>query len=283
MSRTRSVLSLIVVVLATTAPAARAGGWWNGIQFPETVAAGDTIEFTDEVLFETIESAERASNENYYAYLIEGLDFEMVEDAMSRDFDPNWWRPGDADFYQAGTVSLHESSSNLVDATIHLEIPQVDPGTYALMLCSSECTKPFADVIPSEVTVAVDGKFAALSRKVEYLRSRVSGLRLNLRTLGRDLRRGLAQPKLQQDVTAVERRLARLQGDAQRSERGLENLENRVEALERADNRMALGWLGVGGLLVGVVAWRMKKDRRSRRSLETLEGEAATPWPRWRG
>lgn len=275
MSRTRSVMFLIVLVLVMTVVPARAGGWWHYVDFPEAVASGETLEVsTRAMMFETIEQADRArAEQGFYAYLIEDLNEEMVDAAMSREFDPDWWRLSDATAYQAGTVTIEEGSSNLARGTVSLEIPDVDPGRYALMLCDLDCATPLANVIPIDVEVTADQEIATLTRKVEYLGDRLVMLRINLR---RDVRRGAAQRgrdlnDLKIDLANVTERLNEKTGDLEES---LTDLGERVEELEKSDGRQALGWLAFGGFLLIGVAYVRKKDRRSRRSFENLEGEA---------
>ena len=277
MSRTRSVLFLTVLVLAIPVVPARAGGWWHYVDFPEAVASGETLEVsTGVMMFETIDQADRVrAEQGFYAYLIENLNEEMVDGAMSREFDPAWWRLGDATAYQAGTVRIEGGSSNLARGTVRLEIPDVDPGRYDLMLCDLDCETPLANVIPIGVEVTADQEIATLTRKVEFLRDRLAMLQVNLRS---DLRRGLADRgrdvnDLRIDLANVTENLNEKTRDIHES---LAGLEERVKELEKAEGRQVLGWLAFGGLLLTGLLFARKKDRRFRRSLESLEGEAAT-------
>ena len=280
MSRTKWVTSLVIAIVGLTASTARAkGGWWHFVNSPATVAAGETLEFTDQaIMFTTLAQADRARTEQgHYAYLIENLDFDMVTEATRHGFDPDWWQPGDATLYEAGTVEFHDGKSNLVDATIHLEIPQVGAGTYVLMLCNLGCTQPLGDVVPSKVTVTADREVAELARRVDSLRWRLATLRTRLHD---NLRGGLADHDLRADATALEREFTDLQNDVLRMEQGAQAsvraLEKRVESLEKREGFMGVAWVGLGGLLLSALAWRKKKDRRFRRSHEALEGEAVT-------
>ena len=268
MSRKCLVLATAVLTLWLTTNPALAGGWYHYVRFPELVSPGETLELeTEDVWFQTIAQAEEArTQQGYYAFLIEDLDEEMLAKAMSTDYVANWWQLGEASAHHAGTVTAHGGSSNLVDATIRLEIPDVSPGHYWLMLCDLDCGTAMGSVIPREVRVVDDAGFAQLARRIDHLESRVGDLRLNLRRNFRG-----ARNDAETDVGKLRADLRKLRAALRRAEyelgSSLEALGRRVAALEdHKGDGPALAWIGVGGLLAGAFALRRKGTtlRRSR-------------------
>jgi hypothetical protein len=79
------ILSVLAVPLLAPTPA-WAGGWWYGIDLrSQYLVPGRTVEAGTPFSFATIEAADRARRtERYFAYLIAGLDWDIVDRAMSR-------------------------------------------------------------------------------------------------------------------------------------------------------------------------------------------------------
>ena len=266
----RKALFLVVVstvVGALGQPASAGGGWWNFIDYPSPLVAGEIAETSGIVLFETITEADRArEGQGFYAYLIDGLDHQMVDEAMGRpSFDPGWWDLGAATAYPAGTVSLRSGPSNIVRIQINLEIPEVAPGSYDLMLCDLGCSTPLADVVPSAVRVIEDPGAAAVAGDLHRFRSE---MRERWARLDHRVTAGLEDTADEARVAALEKRIegamARLELRVEALDTSLKRLSKRVGDLEASssDKWMSLGWFGLGGLLAGAFALRKRKNRR---------------------
>jgi hypothetical protein len=204
-------LALVAVASLAFAPAAHAGGWWNTVDPGAALwAPGLHVRAdSDQSLFPSIEAAERAFERGeYYAYLLEGFDYEIVDRALGEAFDPEWWRLGGATATRLGPVNLREPNGNLVHATARFEVPDVAPGRYHLMFCTEGCTRPFADAIPATLTVIRDPVVADLSRRVEQLRARAdrteSSLRSKVWRLGRRVDRLAKAMDERQAATSAE-------------------------------------------------------------------------------
>ena len=178
------VASLFLTLLAP-APAA-AGGWWASVHTNRsTVAAGQRVKVRTEVMFNSIEAAERGRDEGrFYVYALRGVDDAMVVRAMNKPFRPGWWSLGDAEAVELGRVALSVTNGNLAWARASFVVPDdLPPTTYDLMLCDAGCAHALADVIPtSGFTVAADRATAAVAARTDRLENR-------LRNLGERLRR----------------------------------------------------------------------------------------------
>ena len=175
---------LVLVALVVPAQPARAGGWWNSIDpGPPYWAPGLHVRASaDQALFPSLKAAERAVESGaYYAYLLRDFDYEIVDHATGGDFRPGWWKLGGAEPTRLGNVTLRGPDANLVDATAGFTVPDVAPGRYELMFCNEGCTRSFADVIPTSVTVIDDKAIADLGRRVEQLGARGDRLESSLR------------------------------------------------------------------------------------------------------
>src|SRR3712207_3153223 len=84
--RRSNVSVLLVFLVFLLAPPAHAGGWWNSIGFEgQPVGIGESIDRrVGEVMFETLEDADRARTQSFYAYLVLEFDEAALDDAMSR-------------------------------------------------------------------------------------------------------------------------------------------------------------------------------------------------------
>jgi hypothetical protein len=135
-------------------PSATAGGWWSSIRLDHArVGVGEELAAEAEVMFSSVEAAEAAQSaqgkDAFYAYLLRGFDYSIVDRAMREAFTPSWWSVGDAEAYRAGQVTVDELDLNLARATASFRVPDVPPGKYAVMFCDDECVHPMADLIPT--------------------------------------------------------------------------------------------------------------------------------------
>jgi hypothetical protein len=264
-----TVVGLAIMAMVLTAPGpAFAGGWWSylGLQ-GRHVGPGEKVIARSEVLFRSTDEAARAAastTERYYIYLIPDLDWAMVDRAMM-EADPGDWWTAPRRAIRLGAVRIRGVDGNLARLRASFEIPEVTPGTYALMACDEGCVRPLADLVPSEIIVAADALTAATARKLEHLSSRMG-----------EVRRGLVR-----DVRRVEH------AASEATERA-NTLMDRVSAMERGVARLlgaptsqpapssapfAIGWL-VAGFVLG--AWATAAFRR-RRAART-DGQPPPPW-----
>ena len=121
-------------------------------------------------MFRSIEAAETARDargeDAFYAYLLRGFDYSIVDRAQ-READPqNWWSVGGAEVYWAGRVTVSGLDLNLATATASFRVPKVPPGKYAVMFCDAECVHPLADLIPSHPSALTitSGRITSTSR-----------------------------------------------------------------------------------------------------------------------
>lgn len=166
--RTLKLTVLALSLLSVLAPPARAGGWWSGIGLEgQPVGIGESIELhAGEVMFETLGEAERARMQTFYAYLVMEFDEKALDEAMSRGEPGDWWSPL-TEPIRIGTVELFGWDANLAKARVRLDVPQVAPGPYSLMLCDEGCEVPLANVIPSGVEVTTDALAARTMRRLQ--------------------------------------------------------------------------------------------------------------------
>src|SRR5688500_8602427 len=168
----RMALTCVLASAVALQPtAAEAGGWWSYIDLGRLyVAPGETFQIREDIHFEDLGAVDpaRSGSEPYYAYLVAGLDIEMLERAMSQPYDPGWWKqPPEAT--RVGTVSLDRWNSNLAWARVVVRIPDTSSGPYWLMLCNAGCEHPLADVVPSKVIVVQDRLTKQLALRLEDL------------------------------------------------------------------------------------------------------------------
>jgi hypothetical protein len=152
-------------------PSAKAGGWWSSIRLDRArVTAGQEMTAETQVMFSStgaVEAARKARGKDaFYAYLLRGFDYSVVDRAMREASPQNWWSVGGAEAYWAGRVTVGASDLNLASATASFRVPKAPPGKYAVMFCDTGCAHPMADLIPthpSALTIAPD-RVAGTSR-----------------------------------------------------------------------------------------------------------------------
>jgi len=240
MRRTTRFLATATVlwtVLGVGGPAA-AGGWWSGIPLESPVlgGGGSFQSGPGEVLFDGIEAAERARQgvDRYYAYLIPDLDWSIVDEAMSVGDPGDWWiRPASA--IRAGEVDVWGGSSNLARIRVAFDVPEIQPGRYALMLCSDGCAQSLADIVPSEISLVDDLVTAQLAKRATRLEER---FRVWSWGLGRRV------DKLERQLETAREPNPGLVGALEDASERVRALERRVAELEGA--APALAWLVVG-------------------------------------
>ncbi|MDP9067991.1 MAG: hypothetical protein M3N53_06560 [Actinomycetota bacterium] len=190
------VLTASASLLLLQAPAS-AGGWWTTLDLHDQyLVVGESLELeVSEVFYDSVEEAREAHGTNYYAYLVKDFDRRLLEHAMGRPNPERWWRPL-SPVIPAGQVTILEGDANLARARLHLTVPDVPPGRYALMLCDGGCHTPLGKHIPIDVTVTEDALLARTAARLEGTNQR---LRLSLDRVRRDVRQTQPQLQLLQD------------------------------------------------------------------------------------
>jgi hypothetical protein len=168
-----SVPAALLLAAALAGPA-QAGGWWTSIRIDGPyVGVGETLTVGANPMFGTIAAAGQAHRSGgFHAYLLQGVDEEMVSEAMSVAEPGDWWTPPPVR-HLVGTVRLSRPDANLATATAEVTIPDVPPGRYSLMLCTSECADPLADVVPADVVVSGDAALAGTARRLDAAHRRL--------------------------------------------------------------------------------------------------------------
>ena len=177
LGRTFSILFLLGALVPTPA---HAGGWWSGIDLPgDVIAVGETFTFRGETRFETPREARAGRETPFFVYLIQDLDQEMVEEAMSGPEPESWWEPPVRSAI-VGDVQITRRDGNLVWFRTDIEIPQVPLRDYSIMLCNQGCREPLGSVVPVGVQVTADTAAAQNARAIDQLTNELRSQRANL-------------------------------------------------------------------------------------------------------
>lgn len=266
----RSLMFLFAAsMLLVAPPAASGGGWWSTIDLKGSyVGVGQTLSFeTRQVLFQSVEEAELAETQGSFAYVLQGVDQEMLGDAMAQSYAPDWWHLGDAEAIEVGTVSITVSDSNLARASAQIDLTGVEPGDYSLMFCDAGCTHALADVIPIRITVLEDPLLARVANSVEDLRWRDRAIKWHLINRIQETGRESAD---RADVKSLRNQVDELQLLVERvgaaAETKSEGVAQRVSALEKdsGERWLSLVWLLIGGLMGGLIAILLVRRERKR-------------------
>jgi len=254
MRRIALLLSIVVTFTLTPGGTANAGGWWSYLGPPgEHFGIGETVKVRDEVWFRTIEAAEKARTTAYYAYLVRRIDNKRLGWAMSRPQPRRWWTPPEWSV-PIGTVELSRWDVNIAAATTHLEVPEVAPGMYHVMLCDAGCRTPLANVIPQRVRVTPEPLAAETARRLDRVAMR-SDLRIR---------------RLRKDLREANRQLVDVEAAAIESTRAIEQLQKEPSSPEPVTSPTPwwafAGWFFAGAALVFAVT-------RSRRKQSNLPEE----------
>lgn len=266
----RSLITLFAAsALIATSPAASGGGWWSNIDIKGSYAAvGQTLSFeTKQILFQSVEEAELAESEGSFAYILQGVDRQMLADALGKSYSPGWWDPGNATAIKVGTVSVTVSSANLARASAQIDLSDVEPGVYSLMFCDAGCKHALADLIPMQITVLEDPLLARVANSVEDLRWRDREIKWALSHRIREVSRESAE---RADVRGLQDQIESLQSLVGRvgtkAETRNEGVVQRVSALERdsGERWLSLVWLLIGGIIGGLIAILLVRRERKR-------------------
>ena len=198
MRRTAALLAVASTILLLQAPAP-AGGWWTSLDLhDEYIGIGESLTIKiNEILYDSIEAAERAEHTDYFAYLVKDFDQRSLDRAMTRPDPHDWWRPLSTPI-PAGTVTRFGRDANLGRGRVDLSVPVVSPGRYWLMLCNAECRTPLGNHIPVPVNLTSDVLAAQTARRLNRSKERLT----------------LALARVRGDVRQTQRQLRQVEADA---------------------------------------------------------------------
>jgi uncharacterized coiled-coil protein SlyX len=242
--------SLIVLLLPSSATA---GGWWTFITTDRsTVAVGQRVKAEATVSFNSISAAREAQDARFYVYALRGLDYSIVNRAMSKPSPKDWWSPGDAEALRLGPVALRVSGGNLGRARASFTVPQLTPATYALMLCDADCAHPLADVVPTrDFTVVADPATAKIAARMTRMERRFAARQARslaaARAAGRSARTAIA--KTEAEVRVLDEKLRALDRDVAEAANS-----------SRPSLWALAGWV-IAGVLGGALALLMLRRR----------------------
>jgi hypothetical protein len=258
MRRTVLLLSAVAIFSLPLGGSASAGGWWSGIDLPgKHLGVGEKLTVRSEVMFRTIEVAEKARTSAYYAYLVRGVDTEALDRAMSRPEPKRWWTPPE-EMILIGDVELSRWNSNLAIATAHLSIPDIPSGRYNLMLCDAGCSTPLGNLIPMGVRVTPDALAAKTARRLQRANSKLQ----------------LALARVRRDVRQTKKHLAHVEGAAAESIDAVGRLEEKLSSRDPVPAPTPwwafAAWF-FGGSAVALAAIRLGRKRSVPLDVESIE------------
>jgi hypothetical protein len=247
-------------VLLLTPQAAAGGGWWA---YPEvdrsTVAAGHRVEVKAFVSFRSVAAAQEAHESGgFYVHLLRGFDYSVLEPAMREPSPRNWWTLGGAEAIQVGPATFGVTDGNLGWARAAFTVPELEPGSYHVMLCDAACTEPLGDVFPAQrFTVVADPATVQLAQRANRLERRVGRQAAQLAARRADAGRDrITAQNTQAEVEQLERRISALAAEVQRP--------------ERVSPWAYAGWL-LTATLAGALVLLIHRRRRSRWQLSDEE------------
>ena len=254
MRRFATLVAFVVVSTAGLQAPAVAGGWWTHIGLDgQYLGVGESLSVrVREVWFRSVEEAREARNVDYFAYLVRRFDRRALKRAMTRPEPRRWWDPIGG-VTRAGKVTLGRGNSNLLRARVELHVPQVKPGSYALMLCDAGCETPLADFVPASIHVTRDAEVARAARKMHDANARL----------------GLAVARARSNLRATRRALDAIEREPSDGARRAEN-----RTVQSRDSRPR-PWTGYAvGFFVGAAgALLLTRGRRRRAAGPYLLGE----------
>lgn len=238
-------IAIFLSLVTMPQPPARAGGWWSSIDLDRyELLAGEPLELSSEVFFDSrgqVDAMEQARSGavTYYAYLLLEWDEAVLNRAVRHDFRPDWWRTP-ARMLPLGQVAIGRWNSNLARARATLEVPDIEPGRYSIMVCDLGCERPLGHFVPTPVRIFDAEGFA------QHLNRQIDGL---VRRSGTDRDR----------IRKLEHRLADARGDDEFDDHNAEllgirvsELNDRVDELATRPDKAGVSWPWV--LVVALVA-----------------------------
>jgi hypothetical protein len=252
-------LATIFCAFALLEPSgATAGGWWSFIQLDRSRAAvGQTVTLKSAALDLRSQGSEAQA---YFVYLLRGFDDSVLERAMVKAVPGDWWSAGDAALLPVARVWFDRGW-----ARASFRVPDIAPGSYALMLCDVGCRRPLGSVVPRiDFFVVTDPMTAQLAAQLDRLERRLEAHRLP--RFKERVDRDLGILTIQSRATAAElnAQVARLRGDLRALERDMP---------EDQPWWIFAGWFAAGVLLggLGVLLYRLRRRSDVLQSLSDEE------------
>jgi hypothetical protein len=244
----RMALSVLAASMLSLSQApASAGGWWTTLDLHDQyLGTGESFTIkVREILFDSIEAAERAEHTAYFAYLVKDFDRRALDRAMSRPDPKNRWRPF-GPVVQVGIVTPSGRDANLSRGSVDIDVPDVAPGAYWIMLCDAGCRTPLGNHIPVPVNVISDALAAQTARRFHQANERLTF--------------SLAQ--VRGDVRRMQRKVRELRADAADA---VAEPEPTV-VIERATSRPSwipyAGWFVAGAAVALIFARRRREEKQ---------------------
>jgi hypothetical protein len=127
----------------------------------EVVAVGQRVEVSAQTFTSTADAIEAkqhgSSADQFFVYLLRGLNYSVVHRAMGKAEPRHWWSLGDAAAFRVARVRFGDTGSNLENVSASFIVPALPLGTYRVMFCDAGCTRPLANVIPARgFTIVAD-------------------------------------------------------------------------------------------------------------------------------
>jgi hypothetical protein len=268
----RRVIISSVLALPLVAPTpALAGGWWSSIDLEHRhLAPGRSVEAGTGFLFRSIEAADRARRTGgYSAYLIAGLDWSIVDEAMSRAEPGRWWSIEGARAIRVGSVTLRGWDANMASATTRFVVPKAfAPGWYALMFCDAGCRNPLGDIVPSRVRVIASSLEAALAHGVDVLERRLQEQTYAIRRLRERVKEGAVDDGA--DIGNLRARVGALEGQ-------LDRVPEQPPTPTAGEDEPVPWWTMAGWFLAGVATTCLVAALASRRRRPRHPARPAEP------
>jgi hypothetical protein len=208
--RLLAVVGGLVFVVAAASPAHAGGALLDFDR--EFYVPGDVVHASSGVWLESAQG--RLEDGPYFAYLsrYRGLD----------DMPPPL--PEDAVRVATADVRPRPADHTYGDVTIEFVLPDVEPGRYWVTTCNEGCRLTLGDVMPTIMTVAADDAEGRIVTATERLSHRIRALRIMLsnRVFGH------RADSLRNRITALERDVARLEGETVELNAAVERLSRPV-------------------------------------------------------
>jgi hypothetical protein len=262
MRRTAAFLVAASALVLLQHPAS-AGGWWTNLDLHDQhLGIGETLTVKiDEVLYASIEEAKHATTTDFYAYLVNDFDRELLDRAMTRSNPRRWWRPLSPPI-KVGHVTLWGRDANLARGRVRLTIPDIPPGRYTMMLCDEGCNTPLGNHIPIPVNIASDALAAQTARRLDNANERLQ----------------LALGRVRRDVKQAQRQLRIAETDAAEALDAVARLERR-SATKSDSNTFPwiayAGWFFAGAFASLVLARRSRKSEPPHVIIERIPDDAS--------
>ena len=244
-------LAIALSLPLTSSPAAAGGYSWMDWERRYQVVGHASIGSSKDVWFKSEAAADQALRGQiaYFVYLDD-------EPYMWTD---RWHGPG-SDAVRVGAVEVTENGwgGNIVNVRTEFEVPHLRSGTYTAYFCDWGCRHVMTDMFPVP--------FEVVQSPVEArLRARMDGMRQDLKSTARELRRQMGDTTRQSVARDHDIRIDVTQ-DLNSSANDLGRRIDRAIGIARDRNalRDSAAWFAAGftaALALAFVVWRRKQAR----------------------